>query len=73
MKLLVALAFLALNFYVYNFMARAAQIPPREAFESFPMTLGDWRCREQQSIPANIPSYGARTVSGPCGSGRLSM
>ncbi len=43
MKLLVALAFLALNFYVYNFMAHAAQIPPREAFESFPMTLGDWR------------------------------
>ena len=32
MKLLVALAFLALNFYVYHFMAHAAQIPPRETF-----------------------------------------
>ena len=44
MKLLVALAFLALNFYVYHFLARVAEIPAREAFESFPMSLGDWRC-----------------------------
>ena len=54
MKLLVALAFLALNFYVYHFMARAAEIPPREAFESFPMTLGDWHCGQKETIPANI-------------------
>jgi EpsI family protein len=54
MKLLVALAFLALNFYVYHFMAHAAEIPPREAFESFPMSLGDWRCHEKQSISADI-------------------
>jgi hypothetical protein len=54
MKLLVALAFLALNFYVYHFMAHAAEIPPRETFESFPMSLGDWRCHEKQSISADI-------------------
>jgi len=53
-KLLVAIASLALNFYVYHFMARAAEIPPRESFASFPMSLGDWRCLEKQPIPAEI-------------------
>ncbi len=28
-KLLVAIAFLALNFYTYNFLASTAVVPPR--------------------------------------------
>ena len=54
MKLLVACAFLALNFYVYHFLAHAAEIPHRDSFESFPMSLGDWRCYEKEAIPANV-------------------
>ncbi len=54
MKLLVALTFLALNFYVYHFLAQAAEIPARDAFESFPMAFGDWRCDEKEVITADI-------------------
>jgi EpsI family protein len=52
--LLVAVAFLALNFYVYHFMARAAEIPPRENFSSFPMEIGGWSCPGSQDIPDDI-------------------
>jgi EpsI family protein len=43
-KLAVALAFVALNFYVYQFLASSEMIPPRESFEAFPLEVGDWRC-----------------------------
>ncbi len=49
-KLAVALAFLGLNFYTYNYMASEAVVPPRESFEAFPMTLADWRCVEQGEV-----------------------
>lgn len=52
--LVVAVAFLALNFYVYHFMARAAEIPPREQFSSFPMAIGDWSCAGPQVIPDDV-------------------
>jgi EpsI family protein len=51
-KLAAALAFLALNFYVYHYFAHDAVIPARESFESFPLELGDWRCDEKQEIDA---------------------
>ena len=45
MKLFVAFAFLALNFYIYHFLATEAVIPPRESFEHFPKDLGNgWSC-----------------------------
>jgi EpsI family protein len=43
-KALVALAFLALNFYVYQYFASKEVIPPREAFVSFPHRFEDWNC-----------------------------
>jgi EpsI family protein len=49
-KLLVAAAFLSANFYVYHWMARDAVTPPRETFESFPLTLGDWSCETPEVI-----------------------
>ena len=45
MKLFVAFAFLALNFYIYHFLATEAVMPPRESFEQFPKDLGNgWSC-----------------------------
>ena len=38
-KLIVAIAFLALNVYIYYFMAREAVIPPRENFAAFPLEI----------------------------------
>ena len=52
--LLVAITFLALNFYVYHYMARSAVIPPRESFSTFPMTIGDWSCPGTQDIPDDV-------------------
>ena len=43
-KLIVAIGFLALNVYIYHFMARQAVIPPRESFTSFPMQFDEWHC-----------------------------
>jgi EpsI family protein len=48
--LAVALAFLALDFYVYHYFALHAVIPPRETFDSFPMQFGDWRCDKRQKL-----------------------
>lgn len=53
-RLAVALAFLALNFYTYNYFARGAVIPPRESFESFPLEFGDWRCAGNQLIDEKV-------------------
>ena len=46
--LLVAFAFLGINFYVYNYFATDAEIPERKSFEEFPMQLEDWTCRPEK-------------------------
>jgi EpsI family protein len=43
-KALVALGFLALNFYVYQYFASKEVIPPREKFVTFPHRFEDWSC-----------------------------
>ena len=53
-KLAIALAFLALNFYTYHFLARGAVVPPRSTFEEFPLELGEWSCPEQGSVPEEV-------------------
>lgn len=53
-KLLVATGFVALNAYVYYWMAQEAVIPPRESFASFPLELGEWECAERQFISADV-------------------
>jgi EpsI family protein len=44
MKLAVALAFLALNFYTYHFLATEAVLPHHRRFDDFPRELGAWSC-----------------------------
>ena len=54
MKTLVAIAFLALNAYIYYWMAREPVIPPRESFASFPLVMEDWRCGKREYITADV-------------------
>jgi EpsI family protein len=49
-KLFVAVAFLALNFYTYYFLASEPVIPPRQSFSEFPLELGEWRCKERERM-----------------------
>ena len=59
-RLAVAFAFLGFNFYIYNYLAREARIPPRDTFESFPLDLDDWHCAGKQTIePAVLANLGA--------------
>lgn len=48
-KLAIALAFLGLNFYIYNFFATKAVIPQRTPFTEFPTELEDgWTCEPER-------------------------
>jgi EpsI family protein len=59
-KLIVAIAFLALNLYTYHFLAHRAVIPPRDTFTSFPLKIDDWRCARNEPLdPAIIENLGA--------------
>jgi EpsI family protein len=59
-KLIVAIAFLGLNIYIYHFMARQAMVPPREEFAAFPLAIDDWRCSRNEPLdPAIIANLGA--------------
>ncbi len=53
-KLAVAIAFLGLNIYIYNFMARDAVIPPRDSFASFPLAIEDWRCARNEPLAPDV-------------------
>ncbi|MDJ0868587.1 MAG: EpsI family protein [Myxococcota bacterium] len=57
-KVAVAFAFLALNFYVYHYFASEEVHPPRTAFSAFPLELGEWRCGEsvemEEKVEANL-------------------
>lgn len=54
MKLAVALAFLGLNFYSYNFLATDPVIPDRTLFEKFPSKLDDWTCHQRIVLEPGI-------------------
>lgn len=49
-KLLVAVAFLAANFYTYYFLATEEVIPPRRSFAEFPLELDGWQCKERERM-----------------------
>jgi len=53
-RLAVAFAFLALNFYVYGFLANEAVIPERRDFGDFPLELAEWACPERQEMPPDV-------------------
>lgn len=54
LKWLAAIAFLALNTYVYYAFASEEVFPPRESLASFPLELGDWRCDAPQQIEPDV-------------------
>jgi EpsI family protein len=54
MQLAVALAFLGLNFYTYNYLATDPVIPDRTLFEEFPRTLEDWTCHESAVLEPGV-------------------
>jgi EpsI family protein len=51
-KLIAAIAFLALNFYTYYYLATEPVIPARKTFAEFPLELDGWRCNERQRMDA---------------------
>jgi EpsI family protein len=56
-KAIVALLFLGLNFYVYQFMATNEVIPTREEFVTFPTTVGDWACPGQREMDPKAAKF----------------
>jgi EpsI family protein len=54
-KLIAALGFLALNFYVYNFLASDAVYPERKTFDQFPNELEEaWTCRRTDDMNEDV-------------------
>jgi EpsI family protein len=53
-KVIVALMFLALNFYTYTYLASAEVIPQRTRFERFPLQQGEWKCPKRESMGAQV-------------------
>lgn len=53
-KLAVALAFLALNFYTYHFLATEAVIPTHRHFSAFPRSLDGWTCPASVSMSKEV-------------------
>jgi EpsI family protein len=49
-KAAVALAFIALNFYIYQYLATDEVIPARQPFAIFPLQLDDWTCTERERM-----------------------
>jgi EpsI family protein len=53
-KTLVAVAFVVLNFYTYNFMASNPVYPARADFDAFPLEIDEWSCYEPQEIEDDV-------------------
>lgn len=53
-KLVAALVFIGLNFYVFNFMGRDITIPPRDSFTQYPDSFGDYACQTRYSMGEDI-------------------
>lgn len=59
-KLIVALVYLGLTFYVYNYLATNEVIPEHRDFASFPSDIESWHCSEQGGMDeATLRNLGA--------------
>jgi EpsI family protein len=54
MKVAVAIGFLALNVYIYHFLAREAVIPPRYSFAELALEHGEWECRHPEQMEDGV-------------------
>ena len=53
-KFIVALIFIFIDFYTYNYMASEAVYPPRETFASFPLEFDQWTCSERVEMEKGV-------------------
>ena len=53
-KLAVALAFLALNWHIYHYVATQEVLPQRLSLKAFPLNLGDWSCKYPEVLTPQI-------------------
>ena len=53
-KILVAIAFVVLNFYIYEYLASTETIPDRASFASFPLEIDDWICEGRETMGPEI-------------------
>lgn len=53
-KFIVALAIIALNYYVYAILASTEVVPPRTTFESFPAQIDEWGCRAFEDMDDEV-------------------
>jgi EpsI family protein len=49
-RFLIALIFVGLNFYTFQYFARDEIIPDRTEFVNFPLDLGEWNCSAVQEM-----------------------
>lgn len=54
LKSLVALGFIALNSYVYYAFATEQVVPTREAFDTLPLELDGWQCKEREHMEPKV-------------------
>lgn len=59
-KAAVAVAFVALNFYIYAFLATDEVIPDRRSFDEFPLAIDEWHCPGMEEMdPKALKFLGA--------------
>ena len=54
MRIALALAFVALNFYIYYHLGTDEIIPEREAFAEFPLEIDEWSCSEPEVMDSEV-------------------
>jgi EpsI family protein len=54
MKVIVAIAFLALQLYIYQQLASEEVFPARSSFEAFPLELDAWSCEGLEPMPPAV-------------------
>jgi EpsI family protein len=55
-KLAVVLLFLALDFYIYGYLATDEVVPPRIPLTQFPTVLDEWKCAAREDMTEDVVS-----------------
>ena len=53
-KAFIALVFLAVNFYIYHFLATTEIHPARTSFDAFPRHVGSWTCPQRDRMEQKV-------------------